>query len=82
MILEELRLLMRAQPFQPFSIFTGDGQEIAVQHHDYAWLTPSGFQIHVESPHGRINLITVSQITRVSYAEKAEPANPTGGERP
>ena len=65
MIFEELRSLLRAQPFRPFSIFTGDGQEILVHHHDYAWLVPSGFQIHVQSPDGRIDLISLSRITRL-----------------
>ena len=73
MILEELRSLLRAQPFRPFSIFTGDGQEIPVHHHDYAWVLRSGLQVHVESPQGRIDIINLSQVTRLSYATAGEP---------
>ena len=74
MILDELRTLLRTMPFQPFSIFTGDGREVHVHHHDFAWVLPSGGQAFVEDTAGRVHIINISQITRLSYAAKPEPA--------
>ena len=71
MIPDELRSLLRAQPFRPFSIFTGDGQEIMVHHHDYAWMLHSGLMIYVEQPNGRVDHINISHITRLSIQPSA-----------
>ena len=71
MITEELRALLRAQPFRPFSIFTGDGHEIIVHHHDYAWMLQSGLMVFVEQRDGRVDHINISQITRLSSRPKA-----------
>ena len=67
MIVDELRNLMVAQPFKPFSIFTGDGREVVVPHHDYAWVMPAGTVIHVQQFDGRADLIFTNQITRINY---------------
>ncbi len=82
MILEELRAMMQARPFQPFSIFSAGGQEIAVPHHDFAWVLQSGAQIHVEQRSGRIDIINIPQITRLNYQPPSEPADPQGATRP
>ena len=71
MILEELRSLMATQPFKPFSIYTGDGREVVVPHHDYAWVLPAGTVIHVQQFDGGADLIFINQITRLNYEAEA-----------
>ena len=77
MILEELRNLLAAQPFKSFSIFTGDGREVAVPHHDYAWVQPTGGTVYVQQLNGKIDFINISQITRLNSDVEA-PSEPSG----
>ncbi len=74
MIADELRSMLRAQPFRPFSIFTADGQEIVVHHHDYAWMLHTGLMVFVEQRDGQVDHISISQITRLNYKPQPESA--------
>ena len=76
MIIDEIRSLLHAQPFQSFSIFTADGQEIVVPHHDYAWVLPTGGKVHVQQFNGKVDIINISQITRVNFQEAVGSENP------
>ena len=76
MIVTELRELMAAQPFKPFSVSTGDGREVLVPHHDYAWLNPSGTVLHAEQFDGRRNLVFTDQITRINLDPVASEVPP------
>ena len=76
MIVTELRELMAAQPFKPFSVSTGDGREVLVPHHDYAWLNPSGTVLHAEQLNGWRNLVFTDQITRINLDPVASDALP------
>lgn len=67
MIIDELRSLMRARPFKPFTIVTSDGSEVLVHHHDYAWVLQSGAEIHVEQRDGKVDLVSVPRITKIKY---------------
>ena len=78
MIIDELRSLMHARPFKPFTIVTADGSEILVHHHDYAWVLPSGHEIHVEQRDERVDLVSVSQITKIKYQHQSGSAEPSG----
>lgn len=77
MIVDELRALLTAHPFKPFSIFAGDGRAITVPHHDYACVLPMGGEIHVQQFGGKIDLVSISQITRLSCDAEAS-AEPSG----
>lgn len=67
MIASELRDLMNAQPFRPFTVHLTDGKEVNIHHHDYAWMLPSGFQLIYESPTGKVHIMNVPQISQVTY---------------
>ena len=69
---------MRARPFKPFSVITADGSEVAVHHHDYAWVLQSGAEIHVEQRDRRVDLVSVAQITELRYQPQPESPEPTG----
>ena len=72
MLLDEIRSLIQARPFRPFTVHVSDGSEVLVHHHDYAWVLPSGFQLFVETKEGRVRIINVSQITQLSYPSETE----------
>ena len=67
MLTDEMRSLMRAQPFRPFVVHLSDGTTVNIHHHDYAWLLPSGGELHVEDTQGKVHLINTSQISKLSY---------------
>ena len=80
MLTDEIRGLMKASPFRPFTIHVSDGSEVLVHHHDYAWLLPSGLQFFLETKEGRVRIIDASQITQVSYPSEADTVS--GGTTP
>ncbi len=67
MLTDEMRSLLRAQPFRPFSVHITDGTVVNIHHHDYAWLLPSGGELHVEDAQGKVHLISTAQISKISY---------------
>ena len=67
MIAEEIRALLHAQPFRPFTVHLSDGKEVTVHHHDYGWLLPSGYQLIYENPEGKVHLMNVAQIAEITY---------------
>ena len=67
MVAEEIRAVLHAQPFRPFTVHLSDGKEVCIHHHDYAWLLPSGFQLIFESAGGKVHLINVAQIAEITY---------------
>lgn len=67
MFADEMRSLLRAESFRPFLVHLTDGTTVNIHHHDYAWLLPSGGELHVEDAGGRVHLINTSQIAKLSY---------------
>ena len=72
MIAEEIRSLLQAQPFRPFTVHLTDGREVRIHHHDYAWLLPSGLQLIFESPEGKVHIINLTQISELTYEAVAQ----------
>jgi hypothetical protein len=79
MRLDTMRDLMGAHPFRPFTVSTGDGREVLVPHHDYAWLNPSGTVLFIEQLNGRGNLIFTDQITRINLDPSTSEVPPGAG---
>jgi len=52
MNIQELRIMLRAQPFCPFDIHLADGRSISVNHPEFVGETPSRRIIGVGTPHG------------------------------
>ena len=68
MLSDEIRSLLRSDPFRQFIVHLTDGTTVSVHHHDYAWLLPSGGELHLEDLEGKVHLINTAQISKVSYA--------------
>lgn len=66
MISEEIRSLLTAGPFRPFTVHFADGKEVKVTHHDSAWLLRNGALLFVEDDAGKVHHITVALITHLT----------------
>ena len=64
---EEIRELVRAQPFQPFVIFTADGKELPVKHPDYCFITPGDYVVYVFQTESKRDVVAVHNITRIEH---------------
>ena len=67
MLIDELRNRLRVQPFRAFTVHVLDGTQVHIHHLDYAWLLPSGGELHVEDSQGKVHLIDTAQISQISY---------------
>ena len=77
MWIDETRNRLRAEPFRAFTVHVPDGSQVNIHHHDYAWLLPSGGELHVEDSLGKVHLIATAQIFQLSYdAPQESPAQP------
>ncbi len=65
-MIADLRLLIAAQPFQPFMIHTSDGAAAHVPTVDHIAIAPSGFTVVIFHDEGGQNLISPRQIARLS----------------
>ena len=45
---EQIRQLLRAQPFQPFTIHLPEGRAVPVIHHDFALVSPDALGLEME----------------------------------
>ncbi len=74
MLADELRALLRAPEFVPFTVHVTDGASFHVRHPDYAWLVPNNAVLYVFEKNAgqRINL---SLISRVEASEDASVAS-------
>jgi hypothetical protein len=78
---EQLRELLRAQPFRPFTIHLPEGRTVQVVHHDFALLSPDGRTLFAYGPDSSFNLIDVMLIASIQIVPPPEgptpPATPT-----
>ena len=69
---DEIRQLLNASPFRPFTIYLAGEKSFAVPHQGFAWLTPSGRTLVVAlSEKEAVDLLDVALIARVEVQEKA-----------
>ena len=70
MLTDEIRALLRATKFVPFTVHVTDGSAHHIKHSDYAWLMPNNLVLYVfENNAGqRISLL---EITRIEMSEEA-----------
>ena len=62
---EELRKLLRAQPFRPFTIHLPEGRKVPITHHDFAVMSPDGRTLLAYEPDNSFNMIDVMLIASV-----------------
>ena len=73
---DELRSLLRATPFRPFTVYLPSDKAFSVRHPEFAVLTPPGRTLIVL--HGEDNgfdLLDVPLITRVEVQESKSAGN-------
>ena len=74
MLPEVLRDELRAQPFVPFSIRTGDGKRYHVPHPDFTLLSPGGRTFTVYVADERMVHVDVFLITALEKVQPTEGA--------
>jgi hypothetical protein len=78
---EQVRELLRAQPFRPFTIHLPEGRTVQVVHHDFALLSPDGRTLLAYGPDSSFNMIDVMLIASIHVGGPPEgptpPAAPT-----
>jgi hypothetical protein len=73
---EELRKLLRAQPFQAFTIHLPEGRHVQVVHHDFAVLAPNGRTLLAYEPDSSFHMIDVLLISSIDVGAPPPPPNP------
>ncbi|MEL6328681.1 MAG: hypothetical protein AAFR38_03385 [Planctomycetota bacterium] len=67
---EDIRKLMRAEPFQPFRIHTLGGKRLDVPHPDFIYIPPKNPRtVYVSDAEGHVDIINVTVIARVTYLD-------------
>jgi hypothetical protein len=75
---EELRILLRAQPFKPFVVHLPSGREVPIFHHDFAYLSPDGRTLWAYQKDYSLDMIDVMLIQNTSLGPPVENAPATG----
>jgi len=68
MKIDEVRKLLHAQPFRPFTIHIADGGRIPVKHEDFVALAPTGQEMIVYQTDGSYNVVDTMLVTRLRVA--------------
>ena len=63
MTVEELRRMLRAQPFRPFDIHLADGRSLPVPHSEFVAIAPPGRTIGVAHEDGTIEMLDLLLVT-------------------
>jgi hypothetical protein len=79
---EELRNLLRAQPFQPFVIHLPEGRQVRIAHHDFARLSPNGRTPVAYDADESFNVIDVLLIASIEVGPPPAVPNEQGSGQP
>ncbi len=88
MRIEQLKNMLRAQPFRPFTIHLPEGRSVPVVHHDFALLSPDGRTLFAYGPDSSFNMIDVMLIASIEFGppppgpERSDPIPTTNGPQP
>jgi len=63
MTLEHIRDLVKAQPFDPFTVHLADGRALFVRHPDFIMFAPSGRTAIVYQPDDSFNIVDLRLVT-------------------
>jgi len=74
----ELRKLLKAQPFQPFTVHLPEGRQVHVFHHDFALLSPDGRTLVAYGTDPGVNIIDVMLISSIEIGPSPAPSAPAG----
>jgi hypothetical protein len=73
---EEIRKLMRNQPFKPFIVCLPSGREVPVIHHDFAFLSPDGRTLFTYQKDNSFDMIDVISIENFKFGPPPEMPSP------
>jgi hypothetical protein len=79
MRMNEIRELLRAEPFQPFTLFVTDGRTFEIRHPEFVILSPFSIEIAVpgsDSPVPLPDRRIVSSLLHVTGYEQIHPTLP------
>lgn len=61
----EIRKLQDANPFEPYTVHTSDGQALYVKHPDYLFITPGDDTLYVFANERDREIVASRNVTRV-----------------
>lgn len=69
-----IKSLIYAEDFHPFRIFHKKGKTYDVPHHDYAWVSPIGIHVIIDTPPDRqhMEILNPAWIEKISTDLTAE----------
>ena len=73
MTVEQLKNVLHAVPFRPFTIHMGDGRAFFVQHRDFVSRSPSGRTIVVHGDDDRFSVLDMLLVTELEVHSQANP---------
>lgn len=79
MTVEQLRRMLRAEPFRPFEIFLADGRSLPVEHPEVVAITPPGRTIGVGLADDTIEVVDLLLVT--SLKPRSDGARRRGSRR-
>jgi hypothetical protein len=65
MRIEQLRALLEATPFVPFSLVLPNGEKLRVPHSDFAWIHPSGRSVVVALKGDIVRIVNWQMVTGI-----------------
>ncbi len=74
---ESLKDLLRAQPFQPFTVHAVSGATYLVDHPDFVWFTRGGRTVYISLPGGegeRVRILDTALVERLETTDTPQPA--------
>ncbi len=67
MIAEDIRRLLREEPFEPFEIHLVNGRSLRVPHRDFVWIPPKHVRtVYVIDEDGYVELVNTILIVSIS----------------
>ena len=73
MIADEIKELLRAEPFKPIRLVLGDRQSFTVAHTDYLMVSPDRQTVVLYDEQGRFKIINTQQIKLVEPVDHSRP---------
>jgi len=72
---DKVREFHQSRPFQPFTLYLGDGRELTVRHPEMLAMSPSGRTAAVYGPKDRLDVIDLLLVTGVGngHARRRKP---------
>jgi hypothetical protein len=68
MTTEQFKTALTARPFRPFTVHLADGRSIAIHHHEFAMVSPSGRTVVIYQPDDTMNVVDLLLVTDLEMA--------------